>query len=324
MRRSELFSGSRNKAHLLCFSLLCFVNPAFAATREATALHAKPSATSSSVYTQVFLACSPKTPCARTGIGTLAISILFAPYSARAADSTLNYTNGSVEQLIEDLVNIDAQAPGLHSTAWVRAFIADNSPAEFAGGVIGSVAPKNFPQMTGLVRRGVGSLPLLIMHLDDKRPTKLTVGGDFFMFAYFSDEYDPKTPAPRERRAGLEKKFAGKYTVRVGDVCYALIGQIVNRNLLPIRYQPTAGLIVNSPIEAPVLIKEVKRDWGDVDAKEHMASLLADARVGNDLREYGSALRRLRFYYPDEYRQQAVGALKEKIRKFESSEKKQK
>jgi hypothetical protein len=287
MRRSELFSGSSNKAYLLCFSILCFVNPAVPGTQEATAPHAKPS-------------------------------------SVLAADSTPNHMNVAVAQLIDDLVNIDAQAPGLHSTASVRAFIADNSPAEFAGGVIGSVAPKNFPQMTELVRRGVSSLPLLINHLDDRRPTKLTVGGDFFMFAYFSDEYDPKTQASRERRAGLEKNFDGKYTVRVGDVCYALIGQIVNRNLLPIRYQPSAGLVVNSPIEAPILIKEVERDWGDIEAKEHMASLLADARAGDDLWEYGPALQHLRFYYPDEYRQQAVGALKKKIGKFESSEKKQK
>jgi hypothetical protein len=248
-----------------------------------------------------------------------------------ATGSTLDHTNLSVAQLIDELVYIDAQAAGLHSTAYVRAFIADNSPVEFAGGVIGSVAPKNFPQMTELVRRGASSLPLLIEHLDDKRPTKLTVGGDFFSFRYFSDEYDPKTPAHRERCAALEKNcaaleknFDGKYTVRVGDVCYALIGQIVNRNLLPIRYQPSAGLVVNSPIEAPVLIRKVKRDWGDVDAKEHMASLLADARAGRDLWQYEPALRRLRFYYPDEYRQQAVGALKKKIRIFELSEKKQK
>lgn len=112
--------------------------------------------------------------------------------------------------------------------------------------------------------------------------------------------------------------------VRVGDVCYALIGRIVNRNLLPIRYQPSAGLVVKSPIEDPVLTEEVKRDWRGIDAKEHKASLLADARAGSDLWKYEPALRRLRFYYPDEYPGQAVGALKEKIRKFESSEKNQK
>jgi hypothetical protein len=274
MRRSELLSGSSNKAYLLCFFFLCLFGPAV--------------------------------------------------YSALASDSTLDLRNASVANLIDDLVDIDAQAPGLHSTALVRTFIADNSPSEFGGGVIGSAAPKNFPQMTELVRRGASSLPLLIKHLDDERPTKLTVGGDFFMFRYFSDEYDSKRLAPRERSAGLEKNFDGEYTVRVGDVCYALIGQIVNRNLLAIRYQPSAGLVVNSPIEAPILIEEVKRDWADIDAKEHMASLLADARAGKDLWEYEPALRRLRFYYPDEYRHQAVGALKKKIRKFESGEKKQK
>ena len=144
------------------------------------------------------------------------------------------------------------------------------------------------------------------------------------MFAYFSDEYDPKIPAHRERGDGLQRNFGGKYMVRVGDVCYALVGQIVNRYLLPVRYQPSAGLVVNSPIEAPVLIQEVKRDWSDVDAKEHMASLLADARASEELWKYDPALRRLRFYYPAEYHRQAVGELKKKIRKVESSEKKQK
>lgn len=159
MRRTELLSGSSNKAYLLCFSLLCFFN--------------------------------------RT------------VYSARASDSTSDLRNVSVANLIDDLVGIDAQAPGLHSTALVRTFIADNSPSEFGGGVIGSVAPKNFPQMTELVRRGVSSLPLLIKYLDDKRPTKLIVGGDFFMFRYFGDEYDSKTLDRRERSAGLEKNFDG-------------------------------------------------------------------------------------------------------------------
>src|SRR5262245_58561140 len=99
----------------------------------------------------------------------------------------------AAERLIDQLTQIDSQAAGLHSTAWVRTFIAEDKPAEFAGGVLGSTAPKTFPQMQELVRRGVSAMPSLIEHLDDKRPTKLTVGGDlfsggFFTFAYFGDE----------------------------------------------------------------------------------------------------------------------------------------
>jgi hypothetical protein len=67
----------------------------------------------------------------------------------------------------------------------------------------------------------------------------------------------------------VEKSFDGRYTVKVGDVCYVLIGQIVNRQLVAVRYQPTAGLIVNSPIEVPPLAEKVKNDWGALHSLPH-------------------------------------------------------
>jgi hypothetical protein len=66
MRRSELFSWSSSKTYFLCFSLLCFVNPAVPETQDATSYHPRPSRTPSSVYTRVFLACSSEAPCTRT------------------------------------------------------------------------------------------------------------------------------------------------------------------------------------------------------------------------------------------------------------------
>lgn len=261
---------------------------------------------------------------------TLVIALLLFN-SAFAAEPTLVPPDMTVAELIDDLVNIDAQAPGLHSTAWVRGFIAEEQVPEFGGGVIGSAAPTIFPQMRELVRRGIGALPLLIEHLDDSRPTKLTVGGEFFGFAYFAEEYDPKSQAKQARKSWadrlLDDKYRipdQKYRVRVGDVCYALIGQIVNRNLIAVRYQHTAGFIVNSPIRCPSLIKQVKRDWGNIDAKGHMASLVSDARVGRDARSFGNAFQRLRFYYPEEYSRQAAGTLKQQIHEFELREEKQK
>jgi len=35
-----------------------------------------------------------------------------------------------------------------------RTLVAEDAPAKFEGGVLGSVAPKRFPQMVALVRRG--------------------------------------------------------------------------------------------------------------------------------------------------------------------------
>src|SRR6266446_5322149 len=116
-------------------------------------------------------------------------------------------------------------------------------------------------QRSELVRRGPVALLELIKHLDDKRTTKLEVGNnpsgsqvgvDAFMFMYFSDEYDSRVPHLIRGPSPMEKDFSGRYTVKVADVCFVLIGQIVNRSLLAVRYQPSGGLVVNSPIEAPV------------------------------------------------------------------------
>jgi hypothetical protein len=97
------------------------------------------------------------------------------------------------------------------------------------------------------------------------------------------------------------KDFEGTYVVRVGDVCYALIGQIVNRFLFAVRYQPSGILIVNSPIEAPILVDRIEEDWGDLDAAGHEASLLSDLREGRNQEDWAAALARLHFYYPGAY-----------------------
>lgn len=180
--------------------------------------------------------------------------------------------------------------------------------------------------MRELARRGATVLPQLIGHLGDRRPTKLTIGKDFFFaFRYFSDEYDPKTRpknGPIYGRERLEKEFDGEYTVKIGDVCYALIGQIVSRRLLPVRYQPTAGLVINSPIEVPALVERVKKDWGGVDVAAHKTSLIADAQFGDHVYWFGPALVRLRFYYPDDYKRLKRGHLRKRIAAFETDEKK--
>jgi len=124
----------------------------------------------------------------------------------------------------------------------------------------------------------------------------------------------------------MEKNFEGRYTVKVGDVCYALIGQIVNRRLLAVRYQTSGGLIVNSPIEAPVLIERVQEDWGAGSADILKASLQDDIHATSPSKEISQelvterfinpALARLRLYFPDVY-DSLTGSDLEKRKKFE-------
>jgi hypothetical protein len=260
---------------------------------------------------------------------------------------TGDYSKRLVDQLIDDLTRIESQSPGINSAAVYEGFIADNTPGSFQMGVLGPLPPKVPPQMSELVRRGPLALPELIKHLDDRRPTKFEVGNkpsgnqigvDAFMFMDFSDEYDPRVPHwfdEEDRKRGpwpMEKTFNGTYTVKVADVCYVLIGQIVNRQLLAVRYQPSGGLIVNSPIEAPSLAEKVRNDWGNADAETLRRSLLEDIRATNQPKRISRAdytprfvspaLARLRFYFPTTY-----GALQgddlKKRKEFEDQETKE-
>jgi hypothetical protein len=269
----------------------------------------------------------------------LAILAFYAllPALARADD----YSSRSTETLIGELTTLDQSAPGIDSSGDYEAFLADDAQPKFEGGLLpprGTTIP---PAMRELVRRGLDALPALIAHLYDKRPTKLTIGSQdqtgYFGGQYFADEYDPRVgkPCGSECGAGEENSwflemncemtatncptFSGKYTVKVGDVCAVLIGQIVNRQLAAVRYQPTAILIVNSPIEQPSIGERIVRDWHGLDSSALEASLLADLR-DHGSRFFEGALRRLRFYYPKTYAALSGKDL-EKRNAFEADEK---
>jgi len=269
----------------------------------------------------------------------IAILTFSSNLSAAAAD---DYSKKSVTQLIDDLTQIDSPAPGIDSGAVSLGFLADEASISFAMGVLGVPPPKIPPQMRELVVRGPLALPELIKHLDDRRPTKLEVGNkpgdpatrqvgvDYFWWTVFSEEYDPRSRRPSdEKPKTLEEQmanhFQGRYTVKVADVCYVLIGQIVNRGLLSVRYQASAGLMVNSPIEVPALAEKVRNDWGKVGAEELRASLLSDLREtsGSETsytqRFNNSALQRIRLYFPDTYNALEGDDLKKK-EQFEKDE----
>jgi len=214
-----------------------------------------------------------------------------------------------VKELIDKLQEVSEEGIGLHSTAWASGFLAVDEEPQFQGGILGSHKPKTSPVMKELVRRGLTALPELIDHLNDKRPTKLIIthtGGFGLMWA--SDEYDPRSEDPKKKppgvNTGLQNKevidkegFDQKYNIRVGDLCFVAVGQIVNRGLSAVRYQPTLCIVINSPVQTPALAAAVKKDWAELTAEQHKQSLSQDVLTQ---RPYATspALVRLLFYYP--------------------------
>ena len=157
-------------------------------------------------------------------------------------------------ELIDKLQEESEQGIGTLPFSWASGFLAVDEEPKFRGGILGSEKPAASPVLRESVRRGLGALPMLLEHVDDKRPTKLVIEHSGAM--WHSDEYDPRHTDPKKWPAkvntdrdllGAKARIETKYPVRVGDLCFVAVGQIVNRELYVVRYQPTLCIIM--PVE---------------------------------------------------------------------------
>jgi hypothetical protein len=163
-----------------------------------------------------------------------------------------------------------------------------------------------------LLRRGVAAMPDLLKHLDDARKTRAVITGMFGGITY-SAEFDrnPRTDKPRPPGVvapGLDPKKPLKlinvpqgnaYPISVGDLCFDIIGDIVNRGYSPVRYQPTAIIIVNSPVLCPDLRDAVRAQWTGLTAEKHRKSLVTDVISPDGYGRDQHAIYCLLHYYPD-------------------------
>lgn len=232
------------------------------------------------------------------------------------ATSKVDVKKATNEELIDQLVKVS------DPTALGSGFIAVDGELEFEGGILGSVRPSGDPAIKELVRRGVESLPDLISHLADDRKTGLSIEEFGFAFGakWHSDEYHSrfrdKKRLPKDVNTGKEVDLDEPYTLRVGDLCYVTIGQIVNRGLCAVRYQPTGCYVINSPVVTPKLAEAVKGEWAGLTAEDHERSLIADAETPF----WGGpppALERLVFYYPKSAEKVAASLLARELYNYD-------
>ena len=224
----------------------------------------------------------------------------------------------STEDLISQFQQVSEQTVGLDSLATAQGFVALDAPLTFGGGILGTPRPPVLPTMQELVRRGFSAMPALLDHLTDARPTELILKQTHNRFdaQWFGNEYDPKNPNTNDFPAGLSRAGRGlasgdrktftEYRVKVGDLCFVTLGQIVNRQLEAIRYQPTACVVVNSPVEIPALAAATRADWNGLTAAKFKDFLVRDTTEIDPYISQTGALQRLLFYYPDDGRALAV------------------
>lgn len=229
---------------------------------------------------------------------TVLLSALFALLAVSKGDEQ------PIQESIEKLAKTEELGFGYSAMFSGDQFLPRRDSAQWNTGVLGSAPPKESEAMTLIVKNGAQAIPFLVKHLGDKRPTKIKpVSG---MWMGWNDEYDynrrtrPEPPKGVNRWDSFdEEHHPREHQITVGDLCFVALGQIVNRNFSATRYQPTGGLIVNSPTYSEALLNVVRDDYRGMTEKEHRKQLIDDFnRPDHEFRRNGAAMR-LAFYYPE-------------------------
>ena len=240
----------------------------------------------------------------------LALSLLVASLRAEG-----NLHSKTCAELIDDLQNLESPTAGLHPTAWVSQFLAEEVEPQFGGGIIGSQRPVVFAPMRELVVRGAVAIPEILRHLDDARPTKLEIKEEnHISWAHICNDYNNRPLRGRPPYKYIEESLELPYRVLVGDVCLVILGQITNRPQVGGRYKPSGGALISRPIRFPEIVACAREDWKDFSAADLCALLLDDISQSKFEQEEDGAMRRIRFYFPEKL-SEAIEAQKRKANK---------
>jgi HEAT repeat protein len=180
------------------------------------------------------------------------------------------------------------------------------------------LTPDSAATLRDLIRIGPDALPYLLEALDDASPSKLTVprpGGVVSLWYsaelpgnYLNPEENRALSRDWDARAASFGEFLEPHPATVGDLCFAVIGEIVGRE-----YQGPVVALIDSPGDGKHAREQLRAIWSGGDPrKKLLESLLLDYATegifnGQNLNGWtdgsdfqADAAARLLYYYPDE------------------------
>jgi HEAT repeat protein len=226
-----------------------------------------------------------------------------------------------IESLIKELANIgEPQDVSTSSLLYGHSF----APLPDRQDDSGTKLTRSWVAFTNLVEIGPAAIPFLLQGLENKTPTKMRLHHDFTMGGMCFSAELPGNPVNRAEKPFVserddccswfeESETPEAYTVKVGDVCFVVLGQIVGRKYLAVRPQPTAFIFLNSPVRDKNLRGRILSIWSSQDPNLRLLdSLLQDLYTEGDfngkplLLQWAAyqfqcdAMRRLLYYFPTE------------------------
>ncbi len=240
-----------------------------------------------------------------------------------------------IENLIRDLYDIDKpeDVVGLLESPFETVFLPVGRFGYFGERLPEKV--KSSPAFRKLVEYGPRAMPFLLKSLDDNGTTGLLIKVEdprrhpaasemmWFETAVMGNPANPLEkrvlglgvhcwPSMREPEPEIEA-----YRIKVGDVCFAALGQIVGRHYCPADHggdaMNTGDIAITTPVHNPKVCAKVREIWAsDNPAQRLFDSLLLDYATegvfnGNSLDGWDTggnfqiaAAMRLLYYFPKE------------------------
>ena len=242
---------------------------------------------------------------------------------ATPAFRALQAAEPEVFRCIEELVHVSGPGPGYHPGRSGTGFVLVPAVGGLTSLSFGA-APAEVPApFRRLVELGPRAIPGLLALLSDPRPTGVLLTHDQAIGTMWHERevhYDAELPErvaladelriSNRHRSPLHGDSLTRYRLKVGDLCFAALGQIVGRSYEAARHQPTACIVLNSPVANPEIATFVRTIWGGATRQELDESLLRDlGSTDPDLRAGAAA--RLWVYYPERAREPLLRAIRE-------------
>jgi hypothetical protein len=210
-----------------------------------------------------------------------------------------------VETLIHRLKTVDADGLGFSSFYSGSGFLPYPSSLQVHTLVLGQKPLEESGILTLVVTYGYDAVPILLKYLNDTNCVDMPPKKGM-MWMDYPDEYDYNDRVITTIPEGVNTNhiFAEdhpkEHQLTVGDFCFVALGQIVNRSFNASRYQPTGGIMINSPTYSDTLYRTIMKEWGTLTREQHREKLVEDFLKPDHVYRVVGAYQRLSFYYPHE------------------------